>query len=74
MPRGRTDWFGARLPIADPPKPPTRCDRNPAHVGGIRFELHRYGRKAGQIYLCQVCIRDLILIPDPDPRFVEETA
>jgi len=63
---------GLRLPITDPePAPLTPCDRNPAHTGGIRFELHRYGRKHGYIHLCGVCVQEFLIRPDPDPRYVE---
>lgn len=73
--RGPLHWrAGPRLPIADPEPKRERCDRNPAHWGGIRFELHRYGRNVGVIRLCEVCIRDLILVPDPDPTQLAETA
>jgi hypothetical protein len=63
---------GLRLPITDPEPPPKApCDRDASHSGGIRFELHRYGKKVGQIRLCERCIRDIVLRPDPDPLHVE---
>lgn len=69
------NFSGVRLPITDPePRPAMPCDRNSAHVGGIRFELHRYSRKVGVIRLCAECIRDLLIVPDPDPRYVSEDA
>lgn len=72
--RGPTNpWFGPRLPIRDPEPPPKApCDRDPAHAGGIRFELHRYGRCVGHIRLCARCIGDFVMQPDPDPRHIEE--
>lgn len=75
MPRGRTDWFGPRLPISDTPRSKEPCDRDDRHTGGIRFELHRYGRRVGQIRLCERCIRSLMdPAPNPDPLYVEEAA
>jgi hypothetical protein len=68
------NFAGARLPIADGPKSKDPCDRNSEHTGGIRFELRRYGRNVGQIRLCEFCIRDLVIVPDPDPRYFEEPA
>lgn len=50
------------------------CDRDPAHVGGIRFELRRYSRTWGVIRLCPDCIREFIVQPDPDPRYVDDIA
>lgn len=73
MARGRTDWFGARLPIAPTPKPSKEpCDLG--HLGGIRFELHRYGRKVGAIRLCGPCIGRFLDTLPPDPLTVDEAA
>lgn len=60
-----------RLPIRQPEPNRNPCERDPSHTGGIRFELHRYGRRVGRIYLCGLCLRDLIVQPDPDPLFVD---
>lgn len=69
------NFAGARLPVSDPePRTTAPCDRDDRHTGGIRFELHRYGRKVGQIRLCESCIRSLVTMPDPDPRHVEDAA
>jgi hypothetical protein len=57
---------GARLPIADPPRPaPVACDRNPDHLGAIRFDLVRYGRCVGAIHLCGPCVLALNAPLDP---------
>ena len=75
MPRGRTDWFGPRLPIADPPRPTgVPCDRDPRHTGGIRFELHRYGQRVGLIRLCGPCFQDLHPRTPVDPLHVRDDA
>lgn len=78
MSERRSPWHnfsGARLPISDPePRKPEPCDRNAAHQDGIRFDLWRYSRKVGVIRLCPSCIREFVLQPDPDPRYVSGDA
>lgn len=66
---------GPRLPIADPPKPSKEpCDRDPGHLGGIRFDLYRYNRKVGEVKLCGPCFQDLHPRMPVDPLYVDDAA